>query len=63
MLPIQRNSWSGANVPCWKTEGVPVALAGVLRSSYQRMPATVLVSTTALTVWLTTSDSWSPKLR
>src|SRR6266536_1069481 len=58
MLPIQRCSASGANVPCWYTCGVAFGR----RISYQRMPACFAVSPT-LTVWLATIDSWSPKLR
>jgi hypothetical protein len=42
-------------VPDWKTVGV---LPG-LRISYQRIPDALL----ALTEWLTTSASWSPKFR
>src|SRR6266496_4202198 len=55
MLPIQRQLASGAYVPCWNTVGVPFGL----RSSYQRKPTEL----PAVTLWLTTSDSWSPKLR
>src|SRR5205823_11327612 len=54
-LPIQRNAESGAYVPCWYTVGEPFGL----RSSYQRTPTAV----PAVTALLTTSDSWSPKLR
>src|ERR671934_1139888 len=55
MLPIQRYEESGAYVPCWYTVGVPPGL----RSSYQRIPTEL----PAVTLWSTTSDSWSPKLR
>src|SRR3954454_1096085 len=54
-LLIQRNPASGAYVPCWKTVGVAFGL----RSSYQRIP----VELPAVTLCVTTSDSWSPKLR
>src|SRR4051812_6931906 len=54
-LPIQREVPSfGAYVPCWKTVG-----ADGVRISYQRTP----VAVPAVTLWLTTSASWSPKLR
>src|SRR3954453_7282522 len=55
MLPIQRYVASGAYVPCWNTLAAPVGL----RSSYQRTPTEV----PAVTAWLTTSASWSPKFR
>src|ERR1043166_6649231 len=51
--PIQRYAESGAYVPCWNTVGVPFGL----RNSYQRMPTEL----PAVTLWSTTSDSWSPK--
>src|SRR5689334_19002768 len=54
--PIHRAVASGAYVPCWNTLGGPPAR---WRSSYQRTP----VVPAAVTAWLTTSDSWSPKLR
>src|SRR5919201_2141242 len=54
-LPIQRYAESGAYVPCWYTVGIPFGL----RSSYQRTPTEL----PTVTLWLTTSDSWSPKLR
>src|SRR3954471_4392996 len=53
--PIQRYAASGGYVPCWKFLGFPFGL----RSSYQRSPTEL----PAVTLWLTTSDSWSPKLR
>src|SRR3954451_23878598 len=53
--PMQRNAESGAYVPCWKIVGFPFGL----RSSYQRRPTEL----PAVTLWLTTSDSWSPKFR
>src|SRR3954452_23973492 len=54
-LGIHRYVESGAYVPCWKIVGV---VPGE-RISYQRMP----IEVPAVTEWLTTSDSWSPKLR
>src|SRR5437764_3111578 len=54
-LPIQRYAPSGAYVPCWYTVGVVFGL----RSSYQRTPTEL----PATTLWSTTRDSWSPKLR
>ena len=56
-LAVNLLSPSGAYVPCWKTAG---AAAGS-RISYQRTPAWSVPS--ASTVWFTTSDSWSPRLR
>src|SRR5215471_12311406 len=55
-LPIQRLSLSGANVPCWKIVGVPLGF----RTSYHR---TAVFPPDVSTVWLATSDAWSPKLR
>src|SRR5215470_5190601 len=54
-LPIQRKFVSGAYVPCWNTDSVPPDG----RSSYQRTP----VDDPAVTLWLATIASWSPKLR
>src|SRR5438876_8025306 len=53
--PIQRYCESGEKVPCWKTVGVAFGL----RISYHRTPTLL----PAVTEWLTTSDSWSPKFR
>ena len=55
MLPIQRWSVSGENVPCWKIVGVALGL----RTSYHRTPEWPATSTE----WFTTRASWSPKLR
>src|SRR5919202_2955849 len=54
-LGIHRYAASGAYVPCWYTVGVAFGL----RSSYQRTPTEL----PAVTLWSTTSDSWSPKFR
>jgi len=53
--PIQREVLSGAKVDCWKTFGVPPER----RSSYQR----IAVADPLATEWVSTIDSWSPKLR
>ena len=42
-------------MPCWKTAGDVFGA----RTSYQRRPTDV----PATTLWVTTSASWSPKLR
>src|SRR4051812_6989603 len=52
----QRQSVSGEYVLSWNTAYVPLEIP---RSSNQRTPAGV----PALTEWLPTIDSWSPKLR
>src|SRR5215831_13483615 len=57
MLPIQRAVVSGAYVACWATVGVPLGS----RISYQRKPDWAPLP--GCTDWVTTSDSWSPKLR
>src|SRR5213592_1543154 len=54
--PMNRYAASGAYGPCWNRLGGPPA---VWRISYHRTPA----EPPAVTAWLTTSDSWSPKLR
>src|SRR5262249_44970034 len=67
MLPIQREFPSaGAKVPCWNKVGAPAArvVPLVLRSSYHRTPVTLeCLLPLTLTEWLTTRDSFVPKLR
>ena len=55
-LPIQRKSFDGANVPCWKSTGAaePRVCPVAFRNSYQRIPEPVPL----VTEWLITRASW-----